>query len=237
MRKLAIAIALASLSGLSLAGTAQDAAKELFPGAKTKLNGGLLEVDAKVLITADGRQVIVGGRPVETAILLGGLPAAAQPAAAAQAPQMPPKADFSKLPMDKAIKVVKGDGKRVFAVFTDVDCPYCKQLEKTLSEMDNYTMYVFMLPIDQLHPAARQKSAALWCAKDRAAAWSAYWQTGSVPGGYCANPLNEIAQIAEGLGIRGTPTLIRQSDGQILPGAAPKAAMEMFLNGTPLPTK
>src|ERR1019366_6466544 len=50
------------------------------------------------------------------------------------------KINFAALPFEKAIKVVKGNGARVFAVFTDPDCPYCKRLESSLNEVDNYTM-------------------------------------------------------------------------------------------------
>ena len=35
------------------------------------------------------------------------------------------KIDFYSLPLDQAIKVVKGNGSRKLVVFSDVDCPYC----------------------------------------------------------------------------------------------------------------
>lgn len=231
--------ALASAMTVAVAApSATDQAKTLFPNAKLKPMAGMIEVDTKVFVSADGKTVIVGGRTIDANVLLtGSAPAVAAqpPAAQAQQPQMPQPVDFSKLPLDKAIKVVKGNGSRQFAVFTDVDCPYCKQLEKTLAEVDNYTMYVFMMPIDQLHPAARAKSEAIWCTKDKPAAWREYWSEGKVPTGEkCATPLGEIAQLAEGLSIRGTPTLIRAKDGMVVPGAVPKEALEMFLNGSNL---
>jgi thiol:disulfide interchange protein DsbC len=37
------------------------------------------------------------------------------------------KVDFSSLPLDQAIKVVKGNGSRKLVVFSDVDCPFCKR--------------------------------------------------------------------------------------------------------------
>ena len=42
------------------------------------------------------------------------------------------KVDFASLPLDRAVKVVKGNGSRRMAVFSDPNCPYCKQLESTL---------------------------------------------------------------------------------------------------------
>src|SRR3989338_2790553 len=40
--------------------------------------------------------------------------------------------DFNKLPLELAVKKVKGNGKRKMAYFTDPNCTYCKRLEKEL---------------------------------------------------------------------------------------------------------
>ena len=72
------------------------------------------------------------------------------------------KIDFNSLPLDKAIKIVKGNGSRKLVVFSDVDCPYCKQLErKELSNITDVTIYTFLYPIDQLHPDAANKSRSI----------------------------------------------------------------------------
>ena len=75
------------------------------------------------------------------------------------------KIDFDHLPFDQAIKVVKGNGSRKMAVFSDVDCPFCKRLEQNeLSIITDVTIYTFLMPLDQLHPDAANKSKAIWCA-------------------------------------------------------------------------
>lgn len=80
--------------------------------------------------------------------------------------------DFSTLPLDQAIKVVKGNGSRKIAVFSDPDCPYCKRLEdRELSKIDNVTVYTFLYPLEQLHPDAGRKATAIWCSADRGKAW------------------------------------------------------------------
>ena len=43
---------------------------------------------------------------------------------------------FADLPLDLAIKSVKGNGKRVIAVFEDPNCGYCKRFRKTINEMN-----------------------------------------------------------------------------------------------------
>ena len=59
---------------------------------------------------------------------------------------------FSSLPLDLAIKKVKGNGERRIAVFSDADCPFCARLENEFKNVDNVTIYTFLYPIDQLHP-------------------------------------------------------------------------------------
>lgn len=141
------------------------------------------------------------------------------------------KVDFSALPVGKAIKVVKGDGKRKFAVFTDPDCPYCKQLETSLKGVTNFTMYVYLFPIAGLHPEAESHANAIWCAKDKAAAWEDFMLNGKLPESKeCATPVKEIAEIGQGLGVQGTPTIIR-ADGARAPGALPTQQLNDWLDG------
>ena len=77
---------------------------------------------------------------------------------------------FSELPLERAIKQVKGDGRRVLATFEDPNCGYCKRLAKDLQKLDNVTVYTFLYPI--LSEDSVRKSRQIWCASDRAKAWS-----------------------------------------------------------------
>ena len=119
------------------------------------------------------------------------------------------KIDFSTLPLQKAIKIVKGNGSRKFAVFSDPDCPYCQQLEKTLLSVNDTTMYVFLFPIAGLHPQAPMKAHAIWCAPDRSAAWN-QWMHDRVmpPAKTCAgDPIDALQKVGDELHINSTPTL------------------------------
>lgn len=137
---------------------------------------------------------------------------------------------FDSPNFDWAIKIVKGKGTRRIAIFEDPDCPYCKALEKTLQDVDDLTMYVFLYPIDQLHPEASAKSKAVWCAKDRAKAWEEVMRTGKAPanGGDCDNPIAKIAGFAMQHRINGTPTLVL-ADGRRVVGAVPRSELEKQL--------
>lgn len=137
---------------------------------------------------------------------------------------------WERLPLKLAFKRVKGNGSRRIAIFEDPDCPYCKQLEKTLEGVNDITIYVLLFPIDQLHPQAAQKSRAIWCAKDRGGAWDDAMRTGIVPAnpGTCETPIAEIAEFAKQHGITGTPTIIL-SDGRRVVGALPAAQLQQQL--------
>jgi thiol:disulfide interchange protein DsbC len=144
------------------------------------------------------------------------------------------KIDFSALPLNQAIKVVKGNGSRKLVVFSDVDCPYCKRLERNeLSNITDVTIYTFLYPIEQLHPDAANKSASIWCAKDRVKAWEDWIlrdQLASSAGG-CDVPLEKVGELARKIGVTSTPTLIF-SDGKRMLGAQPYKEIERMLSAT-----
>lgn len=141
------------------------------------------------------------------------------------------KVDFAKLPFQDAIKIKKGNGKRVFAAFTDPECPFCQRLEGAMSSMDNYTMYVFLFPIAQLHPASMAKATAIWCSKDRAKAYHDALTVGidETKVKPCTTPINDIIAYGNTLKVAGTPTLIR-SDGVKMPGFAPADRLNAWLD-------
>ncbi|MGN6317659.1 DsbC family protein [Trinickia sp.] len=130
------------------------------------------------------------------------------------------KVDFASLPLDRAVKVVKGNGSRRMAVFSDPNCPYCKQLETTLKSIDNVTVYTFLYPV--LSPDSVTKSKAIWCSTDRAKAWEAWMVDHRPPASTASNcdttALDKNLALGHGLNVTGTPTIIL-ADGHRLPGA------------------
>ena len=141
------------------------------------------------------------------------------------------KVNFDSLPLDLALKVVKGNGKRKMVVFSDPDCPFCKRLEGDLAKITDVTIYTFLYPIDSLHPQAREASKAIWCAPDRVKAWNDYMQTRATPAGpaNCDTPLDKIAALGEKYRISGTPTIFF-ANGRKVPGAIPAEQLEKMLD-------
>jgi thiol:disulfide interchange protein DsbC len=145
------------------------------------------------------------------------------------------KTDFSALPFDKAIVKVKGDGSRKLAVFSDPDCPYCKQLEQELAGVTNVTVYTFLFPLAELHPDAPRKARLIWCAADKIKAWDELMLDGKEPPAAapdCEAPLGGIADVARKLWINGTPGMVTES-GQIVPGVLPRTQIESLLQSAP----
>ena len=137
---------------------------------------------------------------------------------------------WDSLPLELALKKVKGKGTRKLAVFSDADCPFCKRFENELTGVDDVTVYTFLFPIDQLHPEAARKSKQIWCAPDRQKAWDEYFAAGKLPDnkGDCETPIAATQALGQKLRINATPTLVF-ADGSIIPGALPKDRLEAEL--------
>ena len=137
---------------------------------------------------------------------------------------------FSDLPLERAVKVVRGDGKRVLATFEDPNCGYCKRLAKDLQKLDNVTIYTFLYPIlseDSVH-----KSKQIWCSTDRARAWTDWMVDGRAPAAKedCdTSAIVKNQEFGRHLNVSGTPTLFF-SDGERVPGAVPLARIEQKLS-------
>ena len=139
------------------------------------------------------------------------------------------KVDFKSLPLDRAVKTVRGDGSRVMVTFEDPNCGYCKRLWQNMAELKNITIYTFLFPI--LSPDSMEKSRAIWCSKDRAASWEEHMLQNKPPtaaAADCKNPLEQNVALGHELGISGTPTIVF-ADGTRSAGAMPVAAIEQRL--------
>lgn len=137
--------------------------------------------------------------------------------------------EFDKLPLNLAVKKVKGKGTRKMAYFTDPNCGYCKKLEQELKAIDDVTLYLFLYPI---FPGSEEKVQAVWCSKDRVKAWNDLMLNGVQPAaGTCDTPIAQVRQLGAKLKVNGTPALIF-ADGIINPGYLPAAQLEQALNNS-----
>lgn len=140
------------------------------------------------------------------------------------------KIKFADLPLNLALKQVKGNGKRVIAVFEDPNCGYCKRLRQTtLKDIDNVTIYTFMYNI--LSEDSFTKSKNIWCAPNRVKAWDDWMINGKVPAATpasCDSPNAKVVELGQKLNITGTPAIFF-TDGTRIPGAVDLQTLEAKL--------
>ena len=115
--------------------------------------------------------------------------------------------NMDTLPYNLAVKVQRGNGKRMLVVFSDPYCPACKQFEKVLATIDDITIHYFMYPV--IRPELAEHSRAVWCAPDRSKAWLDLALRGKplTGAGKCDAPLDKVMELGTKLGVRSTPTM------------------------------
>src|SRR5262245_20392638 len=137
--------------------------------------------------------------------------------------------NFASLPLAQAVKVQRGNGKRVLVMFSDPYCPYCKTFEQTLQQIDNITVYVFMFPV--IRPNLADHSKAVWCSSDRQKAWLDLAIRSKPPAASasCANPVEKNLALGHKLGVNSTPTLYL-ANGERVAGAMQAADLRAMLD-------
>ncbi|MEC5398067.1 DsbC family protein [Uliginosibacterium sp. H1] len=136
--------------------------------------------------------------------------------------------NFADLPLTQAIKQVRGNGKRVLATFEDPNCGYCKKLAKDLTEVNDATIYTFMVPI--LSPDSNDKSKNIWCAPNRAKAWNDWMVDGKAPPkAECSDPIAKNSELGRKLRVSGTPTMYL-ADGSRIGGYVPPTELDRMMN-------
>lgn len=137
--------------------------------------------------------------------------------------------DFDKLPLELAVKKVKGNGKRKMAYFTDPNCGYCKKLEKELSKVTDVTLYVFLYPIFQ---GSDEVVRNVHCAKNPVKAWDDLMLNGVAPtSANCKVPTDKVVALGKKMRINGTPNLIFGNGVQI-PGYLSADDLDAKLNAS-----
>jgi len=131
---------------------------------------------------------------------------------------------WENLPLDFAVKTVRGNGKRLLAVFADPNCPYCKRFEKDLAKVDDISIYTFLYPI--LSQDSHDKATAVWCSANKVKAWDEMMLNGTAPAAArCDTPIEKILELGRKYQINGTPTLVF-ANGERVPGAISAEQLE-----------
>lgn len=134
---------------------------------------------------------------------------------------------FNALPLNVALKQVRGSGKNVLVTFEDPNCGFCKKLAKELQSVKDVTVYTFLYPV--LGDDSYEKSQAIWCAPDRLKAWNDWMLTGKTPPAKPAKcdltGLEKSMELGRKLRVNGTPALLFTT-GERVGGYIPATEIE-----------
>jgi len=137
--------------------------------------------------------------------------------------------DFDKLPLELAVKKVKGNGKRRLAQFTDPNCSFCRRLEKEFTKVSDVTIYSFLYPI---FPGSEEIVRNVLCSKDPVKAWDDLMLNGIAPdSATCQTNTGKVVALGQKMRITGTPNLIFGNGVQV-PGYLPAEELEKRLSAS-----
>lgn len=146
---------------------------------------------------------------------------------------------FKSLPFNESIETKFGTGERRIAIFTDPDCPFCRQTDQGIySQMsqDNLTVNHFMNPLAiPGHEQAPLKAKKIWCSDDRAGAWKNWMLNNILPDnpGTCNNPVEKNMALAQENDFNLTPIIVFDN-GIVWRGKIEPAQIREILTKYPL---
>jgi len=73
-------------------------------------------------------------------------------------------AKVDMFPLDKALKI--GNGPNIVIEVADPDCPFCREGSAFFSERKDVTRYIFLFPLERIHPDAAQKARFILSSPD-----------------------------------------------------------------------
>lgn len=140
--------------------------------------------------------------------------------------------NVKELPLNQALKEIKGNGKRVLYVFADPDCPVCQTLQEISEDLDDITIYTFPFALTHLHPSALETSKKIWCSTSPLKSWKEYLLENKKPKNNsvsCLNPIDKNMQLANQLKITLTPSIFN-SHGHRISGIPEFEELEEFID-------
>jgi thiol:disulfide interchange protein DsbC len=137
------------------------------------------------------------------------------------------------VPASDRIVFAPKDPKYTVAVFTDVECGYCRRLHGEIAEYNRLGIAIEYLAFPRMGPASEgfQHMVDVWCATDRRDALTRAKNDQPVPAAPpgCTSPVAMQYDIGLRAGLTGTPMIIT-ADGTQMPGYMPPDALRAALD-------
>jgi thiol:disulfide interchange protein DsbC len=138
---------------------------------------------------------------------------------------------MSELANDEVIMFSPDEVKYSVAIFTDVDCTYCRRLHSQIEQyMANGIEVRYLLyPRGGPASAAWNTSEAVWCAKDRSEALTMAKLDREFESANCdASIVQDHYVLGQEVGLAGTPAIVLD-DGELIAGYLPPDALKARL--------
>lgn len=116
----------------------------------------------------------------------------------------------------------RGEQKAEVAVFTDIDCPYCRKLHAEVPRLNELgiTVKYYAFPRSGPDTPSFHKYVSVWCSGDPRAAMDAAKNGDSVAPARCDNPVQAQFELGSRVDVTGTPAIILE-DGNMVRGYVP----------------
>jgi thiol:disulfide interchange protein DsbC len=135
------------------------------------------------------------------------------------------------IPVKDRIVFAPADPKYTVAVFTDVECGFCRKLHSQIADYNRQGIAVQYLAFPRMGLGSPdfQKMVNVWCAPDRKQALTDAKNDRPVPLRNCKNPVTMEYDVGQRVGLAGTP-LIVAADGTAMPGYMPPKELRAALD-------
>ncbi len=128
---------------------------------------------------------------------------------------------FDGIPDDElTVYVPEREVRYVLNIFTDPNCPFCRQLHEEMQTYLDAGVKVRYLMYPVLGRESPTIMRDIWCAESRTDAMDRAKAGRAIPSADCPTPAEEHLALGRELGISGTPATIT-NDGQLISGYRP----------------
>lgn len=129
---------------------------------------------------------------------------------------------MSKFGGEGVIRFPAKNEKARIAVFTDIDCPYCRKLHDDVPRLNELGITVDYYGYPRSGPGTPSfnKYISVWCAEDPQKALTDAKQGRQVAESSCNNPVRKQFELGNQVGVTGTPAIVLD-DGTMVRGYLP----------------
>jgi thiol:disulfide interchange protein DsbC len=138
---------------------------------------------------------------------------------------------LKSMPVSDRIVFAPPNPKYTVAIFTDVECGYCRKLHSQIADYNRQGIAVQYLAYPRMGLGSEdfRKMVAVWCSADPRKALTDAKNDRPVPYRNCTNPVTMQYNMGQRMGLQGTP-MILTSDGTQLGGYVPPAELRAELD-------